>query len=88
MKSNLISFLFGVIVILSLAANHKKIESMFTFKPATPTSVLAKTFGYHASYTDSQYAAQEFIKKGVRKGFILKTLVSSEGYTTVVMEKY
>jgi hypothetical protein len=83
---NLFYFIAGVLFITLISATT---VSIMTVKPATPKSVLIKSFW---SYSGIQEDVEKFIKNSVKQGYIVKTVsVSSDtNYqrAVVVMEKY
>ena len=88
MKNNILIFLLGVFVTISIAATVP--NGILTIKPVTPKYVLVKPFW-------GMYSIQENMTKyvidNVKKGYIVKTLTldsEENGYQRgiVVMEKY
>ena len=86
MKQNLVYFLLGVFVIISIAATPI-VSNLFTIKPATPTSVFSKSY-------DSTYDMVSDIRIYSSKGYIVKTsytvALDSHGarVCVLIMEKY
>jgi|GEM_PF-6713387 len=86
MKKNILPFLLGVLVVMTLAFNS---QELLTVKPATPKSVLVKPF---VLQQDSEEVA-EYVKSKIKLGYIVKTVgASNDGELrstwVVVMEKY
>ena len=80
MKNNILIFLLGIFVTISIAATVPN-TGLFTIKPATPKSVVVETF-----YMPSQ--AKFFIKQKIREGYIYKSAYAESSYWLIVMEKY
>lgn len=92
MKTNLLSFALGCILITTLATTSKDVKELLTIKPATPISVISRAFADDKEGSATRKAS-DYIKYGVTNGYVLKTvqLTSYYHYTTyalVVMEKY
>ena len=84
MKNNILTFLLGIFVTISIAATIPN-TGLFTVKPATPKSIIV--------FTGRGYDIANFIKINSSKGYVVKhfsTLTGVNGIPgdLVIMEKY
>ena len=82
MKNNILIFLLGVFVTISIAATVPNTE-LLTFKPATPKSVIS-FYGYKVSPEE----VVNKINKYSKYGYVVKEMVGSDYTYIIVMEKY
>ena len=82
MKNNILLFLLGIFVTISIAATIPN-TGLLTIKPATPKSVIS-FYGYRA-YPES---VVDKINKYSNYGYIVKEMVGSDYSYIIVMEKY
>ena len=73
MKNNILTFLLGIFVTISIAASVPN-AGLLTFKPAKPINTVI-------------ISSQDDYRVYIRAGYIVKTLSSDSGYF-VVLEKY
>lgn len=81
MRNNILTFLLGIFVAISFAATT---TDLLTVKPATPRYYEVETF----YGLDSTKDCAKYIKSRLKKGWILKSAISSRYDWVVVMEKY
>ena len=81
MKNNILIFLLGIFVTISIAASIPN-TGLLTVKPATPKSVFV-TVTYNSE-------AEKYIKEYVKKGYIFKSFNApgTNNYGVLVLEKY
>ena len=84
MKNNILTFLLGIFVTISIAATVPN-TGLLTVKPAVPKLIFAKSYSY-----DEHLQRDNDFKYYFKKGYVLK-YYHTEGYNslaTLVMEKY
>lgn len=82
MKNNILIFLLGIFVTISIAATIPN-TGLLTVKPATPKSVIS-FYGYRASPEE----VVNKINKYSKYGYVVKEMVGSDYSYIIVMEKY
>ena len=82
MKNNILIFLLGVFVTISIAATVPN-TGLLTIKPVTPKSVIS-FYGYRASPEE----VVNKINKYSKYGYVVKEMVGSDYTYIIVMEKY
>ena len=82
MKNNILIFLLGIFVTISIAATVPN-TGLLTVKPATPKSVIS-FYGYRAS----PESVVDKINKYSKYGYVVKEMVGSDYTYIIVMEKY
>ena len=82
MKNNILTFLLGIFVTISIAATVPN-TGILTIKPVTPKSVIS-FYGYRASPEE----VVNKINKYSKYGYVVKEMVGSDYTYIIVMEKY
>ena len=86
MKTNILSFLLGICMMIILSAGTKT-SSLFTIKQEVPKSIFVKGFSYN-----EEYEIQTTIVKFTKAGYVVKSLNGGGGsggsYWYLIMEKY
>lgn len=82
MKNNILIFLLGIFVTISIAASIPN-TGILTIKPVTPKSVIS-FYGYRASPEE----VVNKINKYSKYGYVVKEMVGSDYTYIIVMEKY
>lgn len=89
MKKEILSFLLGGFVFLSVGAGIATSTDILTVKPASPKSIIVKTFNENYNIVDEQ---EKWIRDNSAKGYILKSnstyATNSQARGITVMEKY
>jgi len=86
MKNQILTFLLGIFITVSLASTT---SNLLTVKPASPKYIIVQPFPRE----DNSVVVSKFINKKIKEGWLLKEVEGanySEGFSTwiVVMEKY
>lgn len=89
MKNNIIMFLLGIFVTISVAFTSP-VQNLITTKPSKPAYTIVQSFN---DYRGVEVDIKNFISSNIKNGYIVKTVSitgTREGYTigVVVMEKY
>ena len=82
MKNNILTFLLGIFVTISIAATIPN-TGILTIKPVTPKSIIS-FYGYRASPEE----VVNKINKYSKCGYVVKEMVGSDYTYIIVMEKY
>ena len=80
MKNNILIFLLGVFVTISIAATVPN-TGLLTIKPATPKATIIVD-GWNTEKLNNN------MKPYLKAGYIVKNLSAGDGARVVVMEKY
>ena len=82
MKNNILIFLLGVFVTISIAATIPN-TGLITFKPATPKSVIVLQ-----SSLGTMDDTQSRILSCTKQGYIVRSTVGVNSKSFIIMEKY
>ena len=86
MKTNILSFLLGICMIILLSAGVKN-NNLFTVKQELPKSIFVKGFKWH-----EDQEIQNTVVKFTKAGYVVKSLNGGGGsggsYWYLIMEKY
>jgi hypothetical protein len=80
MKNNILTFLLGIFVTISIATTVPN-TGLFTVKPATPKATIVVS-GWGTPELNNN------IKPYLKAGYVVKNLSAGDGARIVVMEKY